>query len=141
VVTEAEAQDCRARKQQARDELRSRAPIIASGTPGSYTFAIGTDERARAKTDARRYEAPKGGTISITFTAIDDAGAPRSGLNREIDVQIPAGGLANAPRLVRLSFVAGVATKVIDAPDSGVFELRDGPNWRLDQPAVVKVWE
>ncbi len=123
------------------EELRGEAPVIVGGSPGAYTFALGTDTRLRLRAAQKRYTVEAGSSVSIQLTAVDDAGAVRSALGRTVDLRLNPGGMSHSPRVVRFAFARGVASRLVTFPRSGVFQLDTGTNFRMDAAVVIEVWE
>lgn len=146
-VTPAEAAALRQRIQDRHDQIRTQAPIIAGGSPGAYTFTIGDDPRHRIKFDQQagtpdnKYVVQKGVNLPLTVTLIDDDGNTRTGVNVTHDMVCGPETFGNQQRVIRLDFVNGVASRTITMPDSGVFYVRAGPNWRMDAQRKITVWE
>ncbi len=124
---------------------KRHAPITVGGAQESRTFSLGTDPRIRVRSDKTEYTRPAGGQLRITLTAIDDDGNVLTGFRKDVDLWFRAGSFSNAPRLLRFSFAAGVATRQVALPDSGAFEIDESTGrkrgYRFEDKVLLYVWE
>lgn len=140
-VSDVELGAFQALQQEIHNSIENRRDIIVGGSPGAYTFTAGTDSRHRIRFDQTAYQVQAGGSLSITFSLVNDAGAVRTGVTTTTYMECPPDTFGHQERVLKIDLVNGTVTRNVVMPDSGVFTVRSGPNWRAEEEVNIRVWE
>lgn len=131
-VDEAKVAEYEAAKMSLADERRLDRPKLVNGQ-----IVVGTDNRPVIDITLNKSSVLADGTdgITATFTALNKQGNTATGFNQTVLFETLNG------RLLSLSFVNGVATKVIKMPVSGNFRIESNDKVKIKSAASIQAVE
>jgi hypothetical protein len=107
------------------------------------TFALKPDVRPtlRIVPDKTAMIADGVDAVILTITLLRSDGQPNTGFSGVRRDKIPGGFLGGEPRHVQLIFTNGIATKVFRTTQSGEYEVRSNPTFRVETGFTISAYE